>query len=313
MATSSKIPWIAAVIAFLMAGLSILVALTGQIVLLPFALIPLIAGVGIVRKRVWSAYGFALFLLAQLLLAVILGLLRSGSIAGGLRGILPSATVMVVPIALFFFAGRSLAIAGSRRGWASPWIGVSVLVTVPLLFFQPFVIPTGAMEDTILIGDRILVRRFPRPSVTRGDIIVFPYPVDPRQTFVKRVVGVPGDHIKISGKIVYRNGVSLIEPYAVHKTDYVDSYRDNFPSEPNAPLPNAAQVMLKKNVVNSEIVVPEGKYFFLGDNRDSSLDSRYWGFVGAADLIGKPVLVYSSEDPSTGPHRIRWDRLFKLL
>src|SRR6202023_307100 len=104
------------------------------------------------------------------------------------------------------------------------------------------------------------VRRLPRPSVARGDIIVFPYPVDPRQTFVKRIIGVPGDHIKISGKIVYRNGVSLSERYAVHKTGYVDSYRDN---------------------------------------RDSSLDSRYWGFVGAVDLIGKPVLVYSSEDHST--------------
>jgi signal peptidase I len=88
------------------------------------------------------------------------------------------------------------------------------------------------MEDTLLIGDRILVQRFPKPSLTRGDMIVFVYPIDRRQTFVKRVIGVPGDQIRIIDKTVHRNGAALKEPYAVHKTNYVDSYRDNFPSEP---------------------------------------------------------------------------------
>src|SRR5437016_994343 len=134
MATSTKIPWIASVVAFLIAGSVLYAALTGQIILLLFAVIPLIAGIGIARKRVWSAYGFALFLSAQLLLPITLGLLRPGNI-GVSREILPSAGLMVVLIALFFFAGRSLAAAGSRRGWASPWIAVSVLFTAPLLFF----------------------------------------------------------------------------------------------------------------------------------------------------------------------------------
>jgi signal peptidase I len=125
----------------------------------------------------------------------------------------------------------------------------------------------------------------------------------------------------MSGKIVYRNGAALEEPYAVHKTDYVDSYRDNFPSEPNSPFGGAGQEMLKQHVVKGELVVPEGKYFVMGDNRDVSLDSRYWGFVGSGDLIGKPLLIYGSEDQSAEPlngratrsRRVRWGRFFKWL
>src|SRR5579859_7720111 len=115
------------------------------------------------------------------------------------------------------------------------------------------VIPNGSMEDTLLIGDRILVQRFPKPSVARGDIIVFIYPVDRHQTFVKRLIGVPGDHIRISGKIVHLNGAALQEPYASHRTDYLDNYRDNFPSDPNAPMPAGAE-MLRNHVANGEVV-----------------------------------------------------------
>jgi signal peptidase I len=178
------------------------------------------------------------------------------------------------------------------------------------------------MADTLLVGDRILVRRLPKSPIARGDIIVFAYPPDRRQTFVKRVIGAPGDHIRISQKVLYRNGVALTEPYAVHSTEYVDSYRDNFPSEPNFPLSVLAREMLRDHVVNGEVVVPDGRYFVLGDNRDNSLDSRYWGFVGVADCIGKPVLIYGSEERSnvdalegrqTRPHRVRGGRIFKLL
>ena len=146
---------------------------------------------------------------------------------------------------------------------------------LPPLFAQAFVIPTGAMEDTLLIGDHVLVRCFPKSYPGRGDIIVFRYPVDRRQIFVKRVIGLAGDHIRIAGKRVYHNGTPLNEPYAVHKTTYEDSYRDNFPSEPNASLQDVGLDMLQKHVVNGEVVVPEGSYFVLGDNRDDSLDSRY--------------------------------------
>jgi signal peptidase I len=190
---------------------------------------------------------------------------------------------------------------------------------VPILFVQPFVMPTGSMEDTLLIGDRILVQRWPKIAPQRDDVIVFLYPPDRSQTFVKRVAGIAGDRIRISNKILYRNGQALQEPYAVHKTSYVDSYRDNFPSEPTVSLDRAGLKMLNEHVVNGEVVVPDGKYFVLGDNRDSSLDSRYWGFVDASDIIGKPVLIYDSEEPAqaaesfTITHRVRWGRLFKRI
>jgi signal peptidase I len=161
------------------------------------------------------------------------------------------------------------------------------------------------------------VQRFPGPSPARGEMMVFIYPIDRRQTYVKRIIGVPGDRIRISRKIVYRNGAALAEPYAVHKSDYEDAYRDNFPSEPNVPLYEPAKDMLRQNVLNGEVVVPEGEYFVLGDNRDMSLDSRYWGFIGAGDLIGRPLVIYDSEAQPAGEtssgSRIRWGRLFKLL
>jgi signal peptidase I len=123
--------------------------------------------------------------------------------------------------------------------------------------------------------------------------------VDITQTFVKRCMGVPGDRIRIVNKQVYLNGVKLDEPYKVHKTDYIDSYRDNFPSEPNANLYPGALEMLQHHVVNGEVVVPPGYYFAMGDNRDSSLDSRYWGFVPRENIIGKPLIIYWSYDAPT--------------
>jgi signal peptidase I len=202
--------------------------------------------------------------------------------------------LLLIVIALYLTARRSLAATGGKRGRAWPWIAVSALMTAPFLFFQPFLIPTGAMEDTLAVGDRILVRRYPKPVVTRGDLVVFTSPVDRRQTYVKRVIGMPGDRIRISNKVVIRNGEPLSEPYAVHKTEYIDLYRDNFPAQPEPPVAEHAREMLVKHVDNGEVVVPAGKYFVLGDNRDNSLDSRYWGFVDAADVLGEPVVIYSS-------------------
>jgi signal peptidase I len=225
--------------------------------------------------------------------------------------------MLLVLIPTFLLAGRSLASTGAKRGWSWPWIAVSVLTTAPLIFVQPFVIPTGAMENTLLVGDHILAQRFPKPSPTRGDLIIFMYPIDRHQTFVKRVIGVPGDRVRIFKQVVYQNGVALKEPYVIHKNDYPDFYRDNFPSEPevNGLLLDAAREMLKNHVVNGELVVPTGKYFVLGDNRDNSLDSRYWGFVNTSDFIGKPLLTYDSKDQTAeaGPHRRRWERLFKFI
>jgi signal peptidase I len=200
------------------------------------------------------------------------------------------------------------------RGTIAEWT-----VTVLLLLFgtttlvQAFVIPTGSMEDTLLIGDHLLVDKLayapsgpvskyilPYEQVKHGDIIVFRYPVDISQTFVKRVIGVPGDHLKIISQQIFRNGVKLNEPYVYHKNPYPDTYRDNFPgAEPNAMLYEPAREMLQNHVVSGEVVVPPSAYFAMGDNRDNSLDSRYWGFVPRENIIGKPLIIYWSYDATT--------------
>ncbi len=199
------------------------------------------------------------------------------------------------------------------RGFVAEWT-----VTIILLLFgtttlvQAFVIPTGSMEDTLLVGDHLLVDKLafapggsvtasllPYENVHRGDIIVFRYPIDIKQTFVKRVMGVPGDRIRLENKKVFLNGHLLDEPYVVHKLDYIDSYRDNFPSDPNTPLYPPAQVMLEHDVKNGEVIVPPGHFFAMGDNRDQSLDSRYWGFVPRENIIGKPLIIYWSYNATT--------------
>lgn len=177
---------------------------------------------------------------------------------------------------------------------------IAVLVGLALCF-PAFVMPSASMEKTLLLGDRFLVDRIStllgRP-LHRGDVIAFRYPLDPRETYLKRVVGIPGDRLRIRNKALYRNGTEVAEPYAQHVTSYMDVYRDNFPSTPNTPLPYRAQGMLDKHVVNGELVVPEGNYFVMGDNRDDSLDSRYWGFIQPADVIGHALIIYDSRDRS---------------
>lgn len=191
-------------------------------------------------------------------------------------------------------------------------------VTVLLLLFgtttlvQAFVIPTGSMEDTLLIGDHLLVDKLayappgqvskyflPYSPLKRGDIIVFRWPTDIKLTFVKRVIGIPGDRIRLENKQLFRNGKKINEPYKYHKTDFYDSYRDNFPSAPNMRVDDSATEMLQHNTVNGEIVVPDDCFFAMGDNRDFSLDSRYWGFVPRKNIIGKPLIIYWSYETST--------------
>jgi len=152
--------------------------------------------------------------------------------------------------------------------------------------------------------------------------------VNPGDSFIKRVVGVGGDRVRLNNKTLVVNGVSVKEPYAIHTSNFIDTFRDNFPQEPRPPLMREGwEDWLKQNVVNDEVVVPQGKYFVLGDNRDNSLDSRYWGFLERKDLLGKPVMIYlsanlppqDSNNPALPepvllhPDRIRWSRLFHLL
>jgi signal peptidase I len=309
---SSKLPGVASIVAFVSAALVAVSAVTSTIVLLPFALVPLAAGIGILRRRKWSAYGFALYTLAQTLLLPLL-LFRSGGASIPVTQIVAVLIFSLAFAILFFFAGRALALNGAQRGWASPWIAVSLLVTVPFLFFQAFAISSGSMEDTISIGDRILVRSFPVLRVARGDIVVLRTPTDRSQRLVKRVIGVPGDRIRMSQKVVFRNGSVLNEPYAIHKANFIDPFRDNFPSQPVPPVAAAANDMLANHVVKGEVLVPAQSYFVLGDNRDNSLDSRYWGFLPASDIVGKPVLIYDSEDRSSGRRRIRWSRVLRFI
>jgi signal peptidase I len=237
------------------------------------------------------------------------------------------------------------AAAATQRGFIAEWA-----VTIILLLFgttnlvQAFVIPTGSMEDTLLIGDHLLVDKLayspargieknllPYEDVRRGDIIVFRYPMEIQQTFVKRCIGVPGDRIHLVDKRLWLNGKPMEEPYVYHKTEYIDSYRDNFPSEPNVHLLPGAREMLANHVRDGEVVVPEGHYFAMGDNRDYSSDSRYWGFVPRGNIIGKPLVVYWSYNAPTEalagpfalnhlldmvlhfPSKTRWNRTFQLI
>jgi signal peptidase I len=200
-----------------------------------------------------------------------------------------------------------------RRNAVAEWATTAILFLFLITtLLQGFVIPTVSMEDTLLRGDHLLVDKLaygpsgvasrfllPYREVRRGDIVIFRYPVDLRLNYVKRVIGIPGDRIRIVNKTVYLNGKPLREPYAVHKSTYTDSYRDNFPSEPNVQLPEPALQMLEHDVTNGEVVVPPGAYFAMGDNRDNSADSRYWGFVPRQNIVGKPLLIFWSYDAPT--------------
>jgi signal peptidase I len=238
----------------------------------------------------------------------------------------------------------------ARNGIAEWTVTILLLLFGTTTLVQAFVIPTGSMEDTLLIGDHLLVDKLayaPGGTITKyllpyeepkhGDIIVFRYPGDISQTFVKRVIGVPGDHLKMVNRIIYRNGVRLNEPYVYHKFPY-DPYRDNFPGELSQfgdRLQDQLQRdMLEHHVVNGEVVVPPNSYFAMGDNRDNSLDSRYWGFVPRDNIMGKPLLIYWSYEATTddlagssvdslthhfvdlGEHfftRTRWKRTLKVI
>jgi signal peptidase I len=230
------------------------------------------------------------------------------------------------------------------RNSIAEWVfNFVVLVFATSTIAQPFVIPSGSMEGTLMTGDHVIVdklayspwdpatkRLLPYEDVKRGDIIVFRYPPDIRQNYVKRVVGVPGDRIRIVDKQVYRNGIRLDEPYVQHVFPNYVAYRDDFPLNAPGNLPARAKEMLATNLEGGEVVVPPGMYFAMGDNRDNSEDSRYWGFVPRENIIGKPVIVFWSYDApredlteysmhhaiDLAEHffsKTRWDRTLKLL
>jgi signal peptidase I len=172
------------------------------------------------------------------------------------------------------------------------------------------------MESTLLVGDFLLVDKqsgppsgfdglLPPSAIRRGDIIVFHDPVDASLHLVKRVIGLPGDHLRLHDQHVYINGRQLNEPYAIYRPGPPDNFRDNFPrlQSPDPDIDSVWWIKMRNLIDNGELIIPAGDYFVLGDNRNDSEDSRYWGFVPRDVIVGKPLLIYfslqqrSNDDP----------------
>jgi signal peptidase I len=243
-------------------------------------------------------------------------------------------------------ARRLTAPVEEAKNFVADWAGLLLIylfATTALL--QAFVVPTGSMTSTLLIGDHLIVDKLtysppgaitgkllPYSKVQRGDVIVFRYPLDIRESYVKRVIGVPGDRIRFENKQLILNGARVHEPYLRLLPEQRSYYLNNFPAHPDIPLEPRAQTMLS-HVVNGELVVPPGQYFALGDNRDESADSRFWGFVPKENITGKPLLIWWSYDAPTERlndrnlinidhiadlgrnffRKTRWDRTFRLV
>ncbi len=200
-------------------------------------------------------------------------------------------------------------------GWQSLQSLASTLVIavfVITFILQAFQIPSESMEKTLLVGDYLLVDKahygasrfcswlLPYGPVKRQEIVVFRYPLNPSQHFVKRVVAIPGDHIKLINKHVYVNDVRQDDDYATFNWATRDRFRDNFPDGGlyGDRISSNWFLQAQKLLDDGELIVPEGSYFVLGDNRDDSYDSRYWGFVPAESIVGRPLLIYWSMDRS---------------
>jgi signal peptidase I len=186
-------------------------------------------------------------------------------------------------------------------------------IVVLAIFFATFIaqpdrVPSESMDPTLRVGDFYLVNKqacaptgvldrvLPAATVHRGDLVVFHYPADPGKNLVKRVVGLPGDRLRLRDGRVFLDGSPLAEPYAVYIEAQPDGFRDDFPSMRSADptVDPRWWAELRRIVTNGEIVVPPDRYFVMGDNRNDSEDSRYWGFVPRQALIGRPLLVYFS-------------------
>ncbi len=199
------------------------------------------------------------------------------------------------------------------RGIVGEWaVTILIYLFATTTLVQAYVIPTGSMEGTLRVGDHVLVDRvayaapgafgrylLPYRDIQRGDVLTFHFPEDTRQTFVKRVIGLPGDRIRLMDKHVIRNGRRLIEPYTRHIDPGSDTYHDDFPTAADFRTTPRGRDMFDHHMINGEIVVPADSLFVLGDNRDNSEDSRYWGFVPRQYVTGKPLFVYWSYDAPT--------------
>jgi signal peptidase I len=226
--------------------------------------------------------------------------------------------------------------SATREYFESIVIAVILALFVRTFVVQAFKIPTGSMENNLLIGDHLLVNKFifgpsispierallPERSIRRGDVIVFKYPQDRERDFIKRVIGLPGETLEVRNKRVYINGKPLDEPY-VH-----------FLEPPQSPTSSAEVTSYDLRERYGPITIPAGKYFMMGDNRDNSEDSRYWGLLSRDDVKGLAVMIYWSYQSTTEDYeqtgigatvkdlftvvtqfftRTRWDRMFRIV
>ncbi len=240
--------------------------------------------------------------------------------------------------------GRTRGTRSVRLTWLWEWAKVFPAAVVLFLLLRAFLveaykIPSGSMEGTLLVGDFLLVnklvygaeipfsgRRLPAVRPPRlGDVLVFEWPVDPSKNFVKRLVGLPGDTLSMHDGTLVRNSVRLAERYAMHTEPNVDPVNDDFRWQRGyvvntavaAAAPTDAAYRPSRNNWGP-LVVPPKHLFVLGDNRDNSLDSRYWGFVPDSLLRGTPLMVYYSFTPDSGRPfawltQVRWSRFGNVV
>ncbi len=212
-------------------------------------------------------------------------------LGGLLVGVLVPVAAAVDVIRLHIAKGPLPSWKKALAGWAVLFIiGISWSTGVRTFYVQAFKIPSGSMIPTLLAGDHILVNKFIYYvwDPQRGDVIVFKYPWDENRDFVRRIIAVGGDEVAIKDRSVFINGRPLQEPYAI--------YSDARPSGGSYEY--------------GPVVVPPGSYFVMGDNRDNSQDSRFWGFLKRDKIRGKAVMIYWSRDPDTG---VRWSRFGQVI
>lgn len=205
-----------------------------------------------------------------------------------------------------------------REYFESIVVAVILALFVRTFVFQAFKIPTGSMKPNLLVGDHLLVNKFvfapaasaierallPMRAIERGDVVVFKFPEEPDRDFIKRVIGLPGDTLELKNQTVHINGMPLIEPYAHYLFPATDAGQaDSFD--------------LRRKY--GPVTVPDGHYFMMGDNRDDSQDSRFWGFLPASYVKGRALFIYWSfdtPDDGSAPESflgVRWDRLLHQI
>ena len=202
----------------------------------------------------------------------------------------------------------------AREYFESICVAVILALFVRTFVVQAFKIPTGSMENNLLIGDHLLVNKFvfaptlteveeavlPMEPIRRGNVVVFKFPEEPERDFIKRVIGLPGETIELRKKRVYVDSVMLDEPYV------------RFLSPPDQEGGSAFDVREQYGPVT----VPDGHYFMMGDNRDNSEDSRYWGFLPEEYVKGRALFVYFSfggDSGLAGAGGVRWTRIFHQI